>query len=115
VFWRTVLTHPRYDIKWLGHCKFEGSDKVWGWFFYIDPTDLNRKSPKHAYAFWARTGKTPSFKKHSYSSWNLDKLVRQKVDRKYTATEVDKILRIWPTLYEDLDNSFIFHLLADDI
>lgn len=124
------MAHDRYDIQWIGHCQFldkDGSDhnKIWGWFIYNDPsapreTPINTsrwsgRGPRHAYVFWARTGKTPSFKKHMYSIYDLNALVRSKTDHKYTKIEINDLLNIWPTIYEDLDNKFIFHLLAENI
>jgi len=72
-----LLVHPRYDIRWVGHCQYDNSDKIWGWFIYNDPT-ADKKAVTKSYAFWARTGKTPSFKVHTYSTWYMDKLVREK-------------------------------------
>ena len=108
----------RYDIKWVGRCTFEGSDKIWGWFIYTDPTESNRSNrsnPRYAYTFWARTGKTPSFKKHHYSAYNLKKLTDKKVDRKYSPISQGELVNLWPRFFEDMDNKFIFHLLANDI
>lgn len=107
------MNNPRYDIKWAGRCTFDTSDKIWGWFLYNDPTSITTKHPV-AYAFWARTGTTANFKKHVYNSWAMDKLVRDKKDRKYTEISTNELLTIWPSFYDDIDNRFIFFLLVGD-
>lgn len=118
------MTHDRYDIKWVGRCRFvesDGSDhdKVWGWFFYKDPTASTvqpvrwRSGPKFCYVFWSRTGKTPQFKKHSWSSYEMDRLVTSKKHHKYEDIPINTLIEIWPTLYEDLDTRFIFHILSE--
>jgi len=108
-----LLVHPRYDIRWVGHCQYDNSDKIWGWFIYNDPT-ADKKAVTKSYAFWARTGKTPSFKVHTYSTWNMDKLVREKKDRKYNEITVEKLVGLWPSFFEDIDNRFIFFMLVGD-
>lgn len=108
------MTHPRYNIQWVGHCQFDNSDKIWGWFFYNDPTVQQQGTAKTAYAFWSRTGKTPSFKRHAYSSWTTSKLVKEKVDRKYKEINIEKLVEMWPSFYEDIDNRFVFYMLVGD-
>jgi hypothetical protein len=106
----------RYDIKWIGHCSFDDSDKIWGWFIYNDPTvTLNSNRPVYAYVFWARTGKTLSFKKHSYSDYTMRKLQKKKEERSYHEINKSQLVQMWPSLYEDLNNKFIFHILANDL
>lgn len=111
------MTKNRYDIKWVGRCTYEGSDKVWGWFVYNDPTanEITNRRPEKAYTFWAATGKTPSFKKHPFGEWEMNKLVHKKKDRKYEEISSQNLLSLWPTMYDDFDYKFIFNLLADNI
>lgn len=114
-----MMLKDRYDIKWVGRCRYDTSDKIWGWFLYVDPTTSGlRGSPTYAYVFWGPTGKTLSFKRHGYSSRNLDKLVRSKIDRKYSQITSQELCSLWKgedNLYETINNKFIFHLLANDI
>lgn len=110
------MSHDRYDLQWAGRCQYDIHDKIWGWFFYQDPTaSPNPRGAQSCYVFWAKTGKTPSFKKHSYTRWEIGKLVQTKTDRKYVELSIEDLLKLWPTLYEDLDNRFIFHLLAENL
>lgn len=108
----------RYDVKWVGRCQYDVSDKIWGWFYYRDPTSSPSgpiEREKWAYVFWGPTGKTLQFKRHPNDPWSMKKMVRTKIDRKYveiTPTEFDGL---WTDLYDTIHNKFIFHLLANDI
>jgi hypothetical protein len=108
----------RYSIQWVGRCRYqterEKSDKVWGWFYYVDPTAPDSRQT-YAYVFWGPTGKTLNFKRHDASLFSMTKLVRSKIDRKYQEITVDEFQSLWPDLYETVNNKFIFHLLANDI
>lgn len=109
------MSSDRYNIQWVGHCEFE--NKIWGWFFYEDPTQDTKSSRriKSAYVFWARLHKKPMFKRHTYSSYDLNKLVKKKMSNSYNPINLEKIEEIWPTIYDDLDNQFIFHILAENV
>lgn len=113
----------RYDIQWVGHCKFDESDKIWGWFIYGNtvPKNLDRKAlirqkqeNKWVYTFWARTGKTCHFKRHHYSFFHMKKLVREKKNHKYYQISPHALQTIWPSFYDDLDTKFVFFHLAGD-
>lgn len=112
------MAHDRYDLQWVGRCRYDEYDKIWAWFFYQDPLaklSNDKYQVRPAYVFWAKTGKTPSFKKHSYSSYNMIQLVKSKIDRKYIQISVEDTIDLWPTIYKDLDDRFIFHLLAENL
>jgi hypothetical protein len=124
------MSHDRYDIHWVGRCHFDDNgvdhDKVWGWFFYKDSSSsepvitksksrFHKSFPDHCYVFWARRGKTPNFKKHTYNEWNIRSLVNKKLERKYVQITNDELLELWPNLYEDFDNKFIMHILAENL
>lgn len=108
----------RYSIQWVGRCCYSSdtgkSDKVWGWFTYIDPTNPKAK-PAYAYVFWGATGKTLSFKRHENRYYSMKRLVDSKVNRKYRQVTVEELDSLWENLYETINNKFIFHLLANDI
>jgi len=108
------VSHPRYNIKWVGRCQYGTSDKIWGWFYYIDPTSTELVWNSPAYVFWAGRQKPLHFKKHMPLFGAMEKLTREKKDRKYTEIEVPSLLEIWPSFYQDLDNRFIFYMLVGD-
>jgi len=112
------MLSSRYSIQWVGRCQFTSdatrSDKVWGWFLYVDPTDPSSKS-RYAYVFWGATGKALHFKRHENSPYSMKRLVRSKIDRKYQEISVSDLESLWDDLYETINNKFIFHLLANDI
>jgi len=105
----------RYDIRWVGHFNKDTSDKIWGWFYFHGSDKLTTEKPYHCYVFWARTGKTPSFKKHVYNRYRIRQLEEKKMQGAYKKISVDELLTLWPTFYEDIEKKFIFHILADDI
>jgi hypothetical protein len=113
------MINNRYDVKWVGRCRYDGSDKIWGWFFYIDPTiSGSALTQSYAYVFWGPTGKTLSFKRHPYSRWEIDRMVGKKINRKYSQITEKEFISLWngeDNLYEIVNNKFIFHLLANDI
>lgn len=111
-----ISAQDRYLIKWVGRCKYDNHDKIWGWFFYFQQgySSVNDKQPI-CYTFWSRTGKTPSFKKHEYNKWVLQRYINKKKDNSYANITVKELEMIWPSIYKDLENRFVFHILADNI
>lgn len=109
------MSKNRYDIKWIGHFNHGTSDKIWGWFYFNGSDTAIKIKPEYCYVFWARTGKTPSFKKHQNSSRRMRLLEDVKLRGKYKKITEEDLLQLWPNFFEDIDKKFIFHILADDI
>ena len=109
------MNHHRYDLKWIGHFQKDTSDKIWGWFYFNGADSNISNKPAYCYVFWARTGKTPSFKKHFNSFRTVKQLEAKKIDGKYKKITETELLTLWPTFFEDIDKKFIFHLLSDNI
>lgn len=109
------MTQHRYDLKWIGHFKKNTSDKIWGWFYFNGSGSNTGTKPEFCYVFWARTGKTPSFKKHNHVLRTLRQLEAKKTDGQYQQITEAELLKLWPTFFEDIDKKFIFHLLSDNI
>ncbi len=114
----------RYSIQWVGRCQYatqqQKSDKIWGWFFYIDPTVARstRKTTfhKNLYVFWADTGKTISFKKQINDRRLIERLVKKKTtDNGYKQIPIEELLTLYDNLYDEMTNRFVFHLLANNI
>jgi len=112
----------RYDIQWVGHCTKDGSNKIWGWMYYRDPTIDYQDHPSIAYTFWGAVGKTPQFKKFEtdYSKYNynflksdMEELVRKKIDRDYDKVAVETLLKLFPNMFDKFEDKFIFNLFAD--
>lgn len=111
-----LTTDRRYLIKWAGRCKYDAHDKIWGWFFYLQQGyDNANVSQPIFYTFWARTGKTPSFKRHSYDRWTAKRLVSKKQERHYQDISVKELEQIWPTFWSDIENRFIFYLMSEKV
>lgn len=109
------MSHDRYIIQWVGYCEFE--NKIWGHFVYKDPSQgLEPKYiMKTTYAFWAKINKTPSFKRHIFSKWDMDRMVKKKISNRYVPISTEELEKMWSNFYNDLDSRFIFHLLADNL
>ena len=109
------MTISRYQINWLGRCQYGTEDKIWGWFFYDDTQTVEPKSrinqPK--YYFWAHTGKTIQFRRHESWYSKPETAVKAKKAVKYQDTEIEDLIKIWPTFKEDLDRHFIFFMLQN--
>lgn len=111
-----IPQNKRYLIKWVGRCQYDNHDKIWGWFYYFQQGYKNSSDMQNiCYAFWARTGKSPSFKKHEYNRWTLNRMVSQKQEKKYELITIAELEKIWPSFYTDLENKFVFHLLSENI
>lgn len=109
------MNQNRYDLQWIGHFKKNTSDKIWGWF-YFNGSDANvTNTREYCYVFWARTGKTPNFKKHYAFIMHMRQLEAKKLDGKYQRITEQDLLNMWPSFFEDIERKFIFHILADDI
>jgi hypothetical protein len=112
------MLSARYAIQWVGRCQFKSdtarSDKVWGWFLYVNPTEPSARS-RYAYVFWGATGKALNFKRHDNNTYSMKKLVRSKIDRKYQEITTAELESLWSDLYETMHNKFIFHLLVNDV
>lgn len=106
----------RYMIKWAGRCQYDQHDKIWGWFYYFQQgyNKINDVQPI-CYAFWAKTGKKPSFKKHEYNKWSIQRLQHQKLSKGYNKIESSELEQIWPTIWQDIENNFVFYLLSEKI
>lgn len=117
------ILNDRYVFQWAGRCQFqsetERSDKVWGWFYYKDPTAsksfTSTSDYPFAYVFWGPTGKTLKFKKHINSTYDLNGMTRKKIVHKYEQIGFANLVSLWEDLHETVNNKFIFHLLANDI
>jgi len=111
----------RYDIQWVGHCTKDGSNKIWGWMYYRDPTIDDDSFPSYAYTFWGAVGKTPQFKKFETNdprwypiSLDMIALVHKKINRNYEKVSVGTLLKLFPNMFDKFEDKFIFNLLADN-
>lgn len=105
----------RYKIHWVGRCQYDGSDKVWGWFTYLGTDSGTSRERQCSYVFWAATGKTLQFKKHTKGSYDMRRLVQTKTERKYQQITVEELESHWVNFFESMNDKFFFHLLADNI
>ena len=68
------------DIEFLGWCKNEKSDKVWG---------IVRKDKNLYVTFWGRRGSKLQKKMIEMDMWDVDTLIRSKIKKGYLKIEKD--------------------------
>lgn len=102
----------RYKINWVGRCQYNGYDKMWGWFHYRGPDNLSHVTQTNSYVFWADTGKTLQFKKHSTGIHQIRRLIQLKLSRNYVQISNDDLESCWEHFYDSLNDKFFFHLLT---
>jgi hypothetical protein len=118
------MTGNLYNFTWLGRCTFNATDKLFGTFTYNDPTTTGKKIRSweiKAYTFWIETC-TGNFsksiicmKKYPNSTGLCNIIENKKKKSSYKEIMIDDVLKIYPEFISDLHNTFILHLLADDI
>lgn len=105
----------RYVFKWIGRCQYDTSDKVWGWFYHVDPERGERPLDRHAYCyvFWGATGKTLSFNRKINNHYDMIGLQRAKISRKYQQIDMDTFCSLWENIEEQWSSRFVLHLLSN--
>ena len=91
------MSENNYSVEWVGWCKDDKSDKVWGY--------IRLKSGTH-YNFWCKRGGTPRFKRHD-DKYTVRELSSSKRDKGYQPQSVAGMEVIWAGFAEALENAFI--------
>ena len=110
------------EFGFIGHCfdPVENHDKIWGYFYR--PTDNWTRSAwgdpdygRNVVIFWARRGRAMKFKP-DVKNWELDKLQRNKQDKKdYVLITPTKLLEIWPTFIQECEEKLMWDVLAGKV
>jgi len=103
----------KFAVRWVGRCKYDQHDKIWGWFFN-NPESKDNAVQTTCHVFWARTGKSVSFKTHSFNKWEMKRLISNKESKGYVSISVDELEKLWPSFFDDLENRFVLHVLRQD-
>jgi hypothetical protein len=106
-------------IGWVNN-PIENHDKIWGYFYR--PTDNWTKTSwggtdygRNVVIFWARRGRAMQFKA-DVKNWNLDKLQRNKENKKdYVSITPAKLLEIWPTFIQECEEKLMWDVLAGKV
>lgn len=102
-----------YDFHWIGRCQYGTVDKIWGVFWYKD-SSKGKKHKQPMYAFWGVIGKNLTLSRHD-NQYHISTLVSKKERNKYVKISTRELEDLFPNLYDNLDVSFVFQKLADEI
>ena len=94
------------DYKFIGWKKGDGSDKVWGAIYMEDRTILTPK----VLIFWGRRGHKLQTKMDR-EGWDLDKLVRSKIEKGYKTIYSYQLDNVYPEFLSDLEKTTMWALL----
>ena len=89
--------------EFIGWCKDEGHDKVWG--VIVLERDINKYvyDPNHRVAyFWGRRGKKLQTKVSVDSQRDINKLIDSKTKKGYKRVNLDELNEVYPEFETDL-------------
>jgi len=89
--------------EFIGWCKEEGHDKVWG--VIVLERDINKYvyDPNHRVAyFWGRRGKKLQTKVSVDSQRDINKLIDSKTKKGYKRVNLDELNEVYPEFETDL-------------
>lgn len=89
--------------EFIGWCKDEGHDKVWG--VIVLERDINKYvyDPNHRVAyFWGRRGKKLQTKVSVDSQRDINKLIDSKTKKGYKKVNLDELNEVYPEFETDL-------------
>jgi hypothetical protein len=103
------------EFKFIGWNTEGNSDKIWGYFLRPGHTgNTSRWEPEHnrnCCIFWGRRGKAMQFKA-DIVGYELEKLVRSKLNKGYLKIDQNKLLNIWPTFITEAEAKLMWDVLA---
>ena len=107
------------EFGWIGWCKEDNHDKVWGYFYRPTPDAtgrpwINKHNGWNCCIFWARRGKAMQFKADTTGT-ELDKLVRTKLRKGYEKISQPRLFEIWPTFIEEAEAKLMWDVLAGKV
>lgn len=101
-------------LTWIGYC--EPTNKIWGSFYDVDDNSMTKfgryYGRRYVYVFWAMVGKTISIKRH-HSEYYISSLIDAKLKNKYEIISEEKLLDIWPMVYEEIGSKLLFYKLVN--
>lgn len=91
------------NYEWIGWCKEDGHDKVWG--VIILERDINKYvyNPDHnIVTFWGRRGEKLRTKVSTESQRNINKLIDSKAKKSYNKVNLEELNKVYPEFEMDL-------------
>ena len=99
------------SFGFIGWCKEDIHDKVWGYFYRPTPNKAHRDYGGNCCIFWGRRGKAMQFKP-DVTGYELEKLVNSKRKKGYVEITDAKLYQIWPSFTEEMELKLCVELLA---
>jgi len=97
---------------WIGRCKEDNHDKIWGYFYRPTPPD---QYYRNCCVFWARRGKAMRFKADTATYDLTDRLVQSKRRKGYISINQSHLFEIWPTFIEEAEAKLMWDVLAGKV
>jgi len=97
--------------EFIGWCKENNHDKVWGIISLESPGDQYSWSRRKYVVFWGRRGKKLQTKSMTESLENISKLVRSKKKKNYVGIDEDKLSSVYPEFKTDLEKTAVWAIL----
>jgi len=110
------------EFGFIGWCKEDNHDKIWGYFFRPTPVESHTPSwmqPRknqgwNCCIFWGRRGKAMQFKA-DVTGRELDKLAGSKLKKGYNKISADQLISIWPTFISEAEGKLMWEVLAGKV
>lgn len=105
------------EFGFIGWCKEDNHDKVWGYFFRPTPNASRWITKEYGWnccIFWARRGKAMQFKPDVTGS-ELNKLVNSKLKKGYVKINQPKLFEIWPTFITEAEGKLMWDVLSGKV
>lgn len=103
------------NYHWIGHCREDTSDKIWGLIRLTGPDDDMQFGTikNHYIAFWGRRGKRLQTKIHyDIDRRGADRLCDKKQSRGYNTIDVNRLDEVYPEFENDLQATTVWALLS---
>lgn len=94
------------NYEWIGWCKEDSHDKVWG--VIVLERDINKYvyNPDHKVCvFWGRRGKKLQTKVSVESQRDINKLIDSKAKKGYNAVNIERLTTVYPEFQMDLEQT----------
>jgi predicted DNA-binding WGR domain protein len=94
------------NYEWIGWCKEDTHDKVWG--VIVLERDINKYvyNPDHKICvFWGRRGKKLQTKVSTESQRDINRLIDSKSRKGYEVVNIDKLNEVYPEFQTDLEQT----------
>lgn len=99
------------NVMYVGWCKDDTHDKVWGVISLSDSSTLRRWDESKFVIFWGRRGKTLRTKIETTTVYQVRQAFENKLDKGYREIKVSDLDTVYPEFHTDLEKSTIISIL----